>query len=75
MEGPSEPIFLPFMSRLRVLEIYVDPFSSIMRDFDILSLLIRSLRHSLTSPATLEHLKLDIVFTGNDFPTHDDFFL
>ena len=62
MEGLTEPIFLPFMCRLRVLEIYrdIDPSSATMRDFNILSLLIRSLRISLTSPATLEHLKFDI---------------
>ena len=37
-----------------------------MSDFVILSFLIRSLRASLTSPATLEYLKFDIVFEGND---------
>ena len=77
MEGLTEPIFLPFMCRLRVLEIYrdIDPSSATMRDFNILSLLIRSLRISLTSPATLEHLKFDIEFTGNDVHLDlDDFF-
>ncbi|KIL56631.1 hypothetical protein M378DRAFT_172518 [Amanita muscaria Koide BX008] len=63
---PTEPIFLPFMSRLRVLEIRVDPSSATMDDFDILSFLMRSLRVSLTSPATLEHLKFYIVFEGDD---------
>ena len=72
MEGPSEPIFLLFMCRLRVLEIYVDPCSAIMSDFGFLSFVIRSLRVSLTFPATLEHIKFDIVFkfsTNNlDYP-------
>ena len=62
MQGPAEPIFLPFMCRLRVLEIYIDAPIGL----GILSFLIRSLRDSLTSPATLEHLKFDIVFTGYD---------
>ena len=35
-----------------------------MSDFDILSLLMRSLRFSLTTPATLEHLKFNIEFEG-----------
>ncbi|KIL56625.1 hypothetical protein M378DRAFT_89061 [Amanita muscaria Koide BX008] len=64
--GPTEPIFLPFMCRLRVFEIRIDPSSAMMRDFHILSFLMGSLRVSLTSPATLEHLKFDIVFFGND---------
>jgi hypothetical protein len=38
-----------------------------MSDFGILSFLIRSLRLSLTSPATLEHLKFSIVFEGIDY--------
>ena len=37
-----------------------------MSDFGILSFLMRSLRVSLTSPATLEHLKFNISFQGND---------
>ena len=74
MEGLTEPIFLPFMCRLRILEIYgdIDPSSVTMGDFNILSLLIRSLRASLTLPATLEHLKFDIEFTGNIAPMHFD---
>ena len=67
VEGVTEPIFLPFMCRLRVLEIRIDPCSATMRDFGILSLLIRSLFISLTSPATLEHLKIDIVFKGSGY--------
>ena len=62
MEGPTEPIFLPFMGCLRVFEIYIGYGS----DLDTLSLLMRSLRVSLTSPATLEHLKITIEFEGND---------
>ena len=75
MEGPIEPIFLPFMCRLRVFELHLDPFSSDMNDFVILSLLILSLRASLTAPATLEHLKFKIVYSGkvNRF-NQDDFF-
>ena len=62
MEDHTQPIFLPFMCRLRVLEIYIDPSSATMSDFGMLSFLIRSLLVSLTSPATLEHLKFDISF-------------
>ena len=65
VEGVTEPIFLPFMCRLRVLEIRIDPSSATMRDFGILSLLILCI--SLTSPATLEHLKIDIVFKGSGY--------
>ena len=65
MEGRTEPIFLPFMCRLRVFEIYIDPFSAEIWDFDVLSVLMLSLCVSLTSPATLEHLKFAIVFQGN----------
>ena len=54
------------MSHLRVLEIYISPFSARMSDFAVLSFLMRSLCASLTAPATLEHLKLVIVFEGND---------
>lgn len=72
MEGPTEPIFLPFMCRLRVFEIHINPSSAFMEDFDILSFLIRSLRVSLTTPATLEHLKFSIVFEGN-FTDPEDF--
>jgi hypothetical protein len=72
MKGLTEPIFLPFMCRLRVFEVYVDVFSATMGDFDILSLLMRSFRISLTSPATLEHLKFDIGFETNDNPFDSD---
>ena len=63
MQGPTEPIFMPFMCRLHVLEIYIHPYSIYL---DILSFLIRSLRVSLTSPAILEHIKFDILFTAYD---------
>jgi len=68
MEGPAEPIFLPFMCRLRYFEININPGFAFMVDFDILSFLMRSLCVSLTSPATLEHLKFKICFrdTGID---------
>ena len=61
----TEPIFLPFMCCLRVFEIIVCPDSATMSDFNVLSFMIRSLRVSLSSPATLEHLKFDITFQGN----------
>ena len=68
-------IVLPFMSYLRVLQIYIDPISATMSDFAILSFLMRSLCASLTSPATLEHLKLSIAFEGNDnYFDHDSFY-
>ena len=66
MQGPTEPIFLPFMCHLRVLEIYIDPSSATMSDFNILSFLVRSLRVNLTTPAILEHIKFDIIFAGHD---------
>ena len=67
------------MCCLLVLDIYIDPSSSISssntRDFDILSVLIRSLRVSLTSPATLEHLKLNFEFKGSVSMRYDlDYF-
>ena len=68
-------IVLPFMSHLRILQIYIDPISATMSDFAILSFLMRSLCASLTSPATLEHLKLSIAFEGNDnYFDHDSFY-
>jgi hypothetical protein len=62
------------MCCLRVFEIHVKPYSTTMSDFGILLFLIRSLRLSLTSPATLEHLKFSIVFEGIDnYYDHDIF--
>jgi hypothetical protein len=65
MEGPTEPIFLPFMCRLRVFEIYIRP------DPAIFSLLMCSLRISLASPATLEHIKVNFVFDSPDNDYND----
>jgi hypothetical protein len=55
-------MFLPFMSRLRFFQIYIDLGSATTKDFDILSSLMGSLCISLTSPATLEHLEFNIRF-------------
>jgi len=66
MEGPIEPIFMPFMCRLRSLEIKIGPRSAKMRHFALLPFLMRSLSISLTSPATLERLKFNIAFEGHD---------
>ena len=52
------------MCNLRVLEIYTDPSYSSTENFDIFPFLIRSLRTSLISPATLEHIIFNIVFEG-----------
>ena len=54
--------FLPFISRLRFLEIDIHLGRAFRTDFDALSFLICSLEVSLTSPATLEHLKFNIRF-------------
>jgi hypothetical protein len=64
IDYPTEAVFLPFMSHLRVLEMDINPSSATMFDFAILSFLTRSLCASLTSPVTLEHLKLNITFEG-----------
>jgi hypothetical protein len=55
-----ESKFLPFMCRLRFFEI--DALITSMRSFKSLSLVMSSLCISLTSPATLEHLKFNINF-------------
>jgi len=73
--GPAESVFLPFMCRLRVLEINCVPRSANISDLQILSFLIRSLHLSLTSPPTLEHLKLRITFERSRyFFNHDAFY-
>ena len=57
--------FLPFLSRLRLLEIHIELFHPTLYnlyDLDILSLLMDSICISLTYPATLEHLELNIRF-------------
>ena len=55
----TEPIFLPFLSRLRFLEIHIELYNC---RFEGWTFLIDSLCLSLTSPATLEHLELNIWF-------------
>ena len=52
------------MSRLRFFEIDAKLGPATVNDFDILSFLTGSLCTSLTSPATLEHLKVNILFRG-----------
>jgi hypothetical protein len=52
------------MCRLRFLEVYIDLGFAAMRDCNLKSV-IRSLCISLTSPATLEHLKFNIRFRCN----------
>ena len=64
LEGPMKSKFLPFMCRLRFFEINAYLGSATMHDFNILSLFMGSLRISLTSPTTLEHLKFKILFRG-----------
>jgi hypothetical protein len=53
------------MCRLRFFEIHANLGAATVHDFDILSFLMGSLCISLTSPATLEHLKLNISFRGS----------
>jgi hypothetical protein len=67
MEG-TEPIFLPFMCRLRSFD--AELFASTITDgMHTLSMLIRSLCVSLTLPATLEHLTFHMSFAPhNDNP-------
>ena len=64
-KGPTRSLFLPFICRLRFFEIDVDLGPLTSYDYDILSFLTGSLCLSLTSPATLEHLKFNISFHGN----------
>ena len=54
-------IFLPFMGRLRFLEIHLNLCAGTEHDFKILSFLISSLSISLTSP---ERLEFNIRFHG-----------
>jgi hypothetical protein len=58
------------MCRLRFFEIYAHLVSGTIYDFNILSFLMGSLCISLTSPATLEHLKLNLNISFNEFNTH-----
>ena len=70
-EGPTQSMFLPFMCRLRIFEIYVNFNYDTMHGLDIvLSFLMCSLRISLTSPATLEHLKFNLLFRGDEQECH-----
>ena len=57
------------MCRLRLFKIYANLESETMNEFKfpILSLLIGSLCTSLTSPATLEHLELNLWLRGEIF--------
>ena len=75
-EGRTKPIFLPFMGRLRFFEINVNLGPATWHDFDILAFLMGSLYMSMTAPATLEHLKLNVSFCGsdNDFIVREDSF-
>jgi hypothetical protein len=73
IKGPPKSIFLPFMCRLRIFEIYAYLVDASMEEFDIWSSVMDSLCMSITSPATLEHLKFNICFHGNtknDFDNH-----
>ena len=60
------------MCRLRFFQIYIETFE----EFHFLSFLFASLRISLTSPATLEHLELNIRFYNynSDSDFHSDMF-
>ena len=58
-------VVLPFLSRLRVFEIYIDAFT--LLDLNILTFLIGSLSISLTSPATLQHLKSKIRIQDSNY--------
>ena len=74
-KGFIEPIFLPFMCRLRFFEININLSSAAWFSFDTLSMalsfLMGSLCTSFTSPATLEHLKLNILFDSSiNVPDH-----
>ena len=73
-EGCTQSIFLPFMCRLRFFEIYVNFCYDTIQDFDIiLSFLMGSLCISLTSPATLEHLKIYAKFRGHERASVSDY--
>ena len=57
-------IFLPFLCRLRFLEIYLDFTSGDRLDFDIIFFLMGSLSISLRSP---EHLEFNIRIHGSRY--------
>ena len=76
IDCPTEPIFLPFMSRLRRLDIFIEPEATVWGDINVLSLLIRSLCISLTTPSTLEQLRLNIDFDAYDtHSSHERFYV
>jgi hypothetical protein len=66
----TESKFLPFMCCLRFFEIDVDLNDTTLRG--LFKLLMGSLCISLTSPATLEHLKFNFSFCG--FEDSDGFY-
>jgi hypothetical protein len=70
MKKDLEPIFLPFMCRLRGLVVNIVSSSTSMSDIKVLSFIMHSLRISLTAPPTLEHLTFCLVFEpwGENFP-------
>jgi hypothetical protein len=65
-EVPTEPTFLPFMCHLRVFEIYIHP------DPATFTVLMCSLRISLTSPTSLEHIKVNLIFDCDGYLYYDD---
>jgi len=69
---PTEPISLPFMSRLRFFEI--NTFLDSRANVGVLSPLLQSLHASLTSPATLEHLEFNIKIIFNSQYLIDEFY-
>jgi hypothetical protein len=71
-EGRTKSIFLPFICRLRFFEIRVDFRPENVHDFEVLSFLMGSLCISLTSPATLEHLKFNIWFNNDSIDEEEE---
>ena len=55
------------MSHLRVFEINLDSSPTTIRDLEILSFMIHSLRVSLSSPTKLEHLKFCMEFSDLNY--------
>ena len=73
----AESIFLPFLCRLRFFEIYIDLISVAeydISDLNFLSVLMDSLCMSLTSPATLEHLELNIRYHDSVIDADNTFY-
>jgi len=65
MEGFDEQMSLPFMGRLRFLEININVFSATTSDFADLSFLMRSFCINFTFLATLKHLKFSMRLCDN----------